>query len=88
MLTCSENYTYSIDLTSSWTNESVILHQILKPEAPVLNAEVLWHDSSGEGFYAYNGAVSGAYPGTPPTPPDNALYHFTPYGNEIGRAHV
>ena len=48
----ADNYTYSIDLTSSWTNDSVTLHQISKT-APVLNTEALWLDSSGDTFCTY-----------------------------------
>jgi hypothetical protein len=56
-LTSPGNYTYSIDLSSSWTNSTVNLHQIRKT-APVLNNVALWLDGSSDTIYAYDGALS------------------------------
>ncbi len=52
-LTAADNYTYSIDLSTLWTNSSVTLKEISKGAAPVLNNVALWLDASGEIFYAY-----------------------------------
>jgi hypothetical protein len=56
-LTYLDNFTYSIDLSSSWTNSSVVLHQMFKT-APVLNNAALWLDGTGDTVYAYDGALS------------------------------
>lgn len=82
MLTLADNYTYSIDLTSSWTNQSVVLKQISKGSAPVLNTEALWLDDSGTTFYAYDGGVSFSLPPADlPGAPENALWRFSPSGD-------
>ena len=73
-----DNSTYSIALTTSWTNSTVILNEIHKT-APTLVAGALWLDHSGETFYAYDGGVSWA-PLTPLSVPPNALWEFTPSG--------
>ena len=86
-LTKAENYTYAIDLSSPWNNKTVVLHQISKGFAPVLNQQALWLDPSGETFYAYDGGLSPSYTGGGsepltiwelPEPPDNALWQFSP----------
>ncbi len=81
LLTQADNYTYSIDLSSSWTNSSLTLTQIAK-SAPVLNTGALWLDASGDIFYAYDGSISGA----PPTwynneVPTNSVWQFSPSGD-------
>lgn len=78
----AENYTYSIHLASSWTNETVTLNQIPK-SAPVLNQEALWLASSNHSFYAYDGGVSWALDDGNDwyTPPYNQLWEFHPTGD-------
>ena len=92
MLTSEANDTYSIDLSTSWTNQTVHITQIIKT-APVLNLGTLWLDPTGTSFYAWGGEVShtagtvkniGAYPG-------NAVYQFVPNvslgsWNQVGSA--
>lgn len=56
-----DNYTYSIDLSSSWTNKTVVFNQIQK-NTPVLNYGTLWPDSTNSSFYAWAGEVSQALP--------------------------
>ena len=85
VLTPTDNYTLSIDLTSSWTNSTVNINQISKGEAPVLSTEALWPDAASKTFYAYGGgpglAQNGAQPSSPPV---NALWQFTPSGSGSG----
>ena len=71
-----DNNTYSIDLSSSWTNETVALHSIEKT-APVMKEEGLWADNNS--FYAYGGSNGG--PGAKYAIPPNALWQFLPDGN-------
>ena len=82
-----DNYTYAIDLSSPWNNKTVVLHQISKGSAPVLNQQALWLEPSGNTFYAYDGGLSNTYTGGGsvalpiwelPQPPDNALWQFSP----------
>ncbi|KAK3705234.1 hypothetical protein LTR37_013395 [Vermiconidia calcicola] len=80
-LTASDNYTYSIDLSVSWTNETAILNRISKDPAPSLNTEALWLDENDETFYAYGGCLSSALTYTLlPAAPPNELWQFTPSG--------
>lgn len=84
-----DNHTYSIDLTSSWTNATVRLHQIEKA-APVLVSEALWADDSGKGFYAYDGGVSWSLPANElPGPPGNSLWQYVDTFPELDcRTHI
>ncbi|KAK3703009.1 hypothetical protein LTR37_014739 [Vermiconidia calcicola] len=80
-LTASDNYTYSIDLSVSWTNETAVLNRIPKDLAPSLITEGLWLDEVGETFYAYGGCLSGALGYAQlPAAPSNELWQFTPSG--------
>lgn len=78
------NYTYSIDLSSSWTNSSVTINTIRPKAAPVVNNEALWLDADNQTIYAYNGGLSQAPPNwwTYETPPPNGLWEFKP---DIGK---
>lgn len=73
-----DNNTYSIDLTSTWTNNTVTLKAIDKP-APVLKGVGLWVDVGNKTFYSYGGTSGG--PGADRDPPPNELWSFTPRGN-------
>ena len=76
-----ENYTYSIDLSSSWTNSTVVLNKIEKGSAPIVNNEALWLDASNSTFYAYDGGLSRSLPAQElPPSPLNSLWQFTPSG--------
>ncbi|KAK6425735.1 hypothetical protein LTR95_016221 [Oleoguttula sp. CCFEE 5521] len=55
--TFAEPNTLSIDLSSSWTNDSVVLNAISK-SAPVYSRPSLWQNPQEAGFYAYNGGLS------------------------------
>lgn len=75
-----DNNTYSIDLSSAWTNDTVSLNAI-ESGAPTLILQALWEDPSGSSFYAYDGGISYALPfSEQPAPPANELWHFTPSG--------
>jgi hypothetical protein len=83
-LTVADNYTYSIDLAASWTNDSVSLMQIAK-QAPVLGNEALWLAPDGSSFYAYGGGVTQSLLSwTEVEPPANALWQFEPSRSESG----
>jgi hypothetical protein len=71
--------TYSIDLTSSWTNETVVLNKILKDGPPVVNQGIVWLDVSEKSFYAYDGYTSEST-GVIAQPGPNALWQFLPNG--------
>lgn len=80
----TDNNTYSIDLTSSWTNQTVAFKTIEKT-APVLNYVKLWKEKSSNSFYAYGGELSGiGFAGVTRTIPPNGLWQFTPNGNGGG----
>ncbi|MDI1490944.1 MAG: hypothetical protein OHK93_002149, partial [Ramalina farinacea] len=72
------NYTYSIDLSASWTNKTVVL-KATDSEAPTLVSQVLWNDPSNSSFYAYDGGLSYAIPLG--DPPPNQLWQFKPVGS-------
>ena len=78
-----DSYTYSIDLTSSWTNQSVVLNKIPKDGPPVVNQGVLWLDAYQNSFYAYDGSTSEA-DGIIAQPGANALWQFFPDGAGSG----
>ena len=78
------NETYSIDLSISWTNQTVTFNQIPKA-APVLNYVALWADSTNSSFYAWAGEVSRALPPDQRPPvPQNSVWKFTPSGGGSG----
>ena len=78
LLIClADNNTYSIDLTTSWTNNTVVLNSIEKT-APVLKQGGLWADHSNTSFYAYGGVNGG--PGGEIAIPPNELWEFMPSG--------
>jgi Kelch motif len=80
----ADNNTYSIDLSTSWTNLTVTLNQIPKT-APVLNYVALWADSTNSSFYAWGGEVSRSLPPDQGPPvPQNAVWKFTPSSEGSG----
>ncbi|KAL9609406.1 MAG: hypothetical protein Q9167_005830 [Letrouitia subvulpina] len=70
--------TYAIDLSSSWNNQTVLLHAI-RSQAPVLKNQALWADEQHNRFYAYDGSLSGVI--SNPSPPLNSLWQFIPFEN-------
>lgn len=76
-----DNNTYSIDLTKSWTNDSVDFNLIVK-SAPVMNNAALWADRPNQKLYAFGGDQSNAlsFAQSPPIPP-NQVWRFNPNGN-------
>lgn len=80
-LTSADNNTYSIDLSSPWTNQTVTLNTIYKA-APVLLRGALWLDEPKTSFYAYDSGVSFSLgPARAPDPPANELWQFMPSGS-------
>lgn len=78
------NNTYSIDLSSSWTNATISLNRIEKDiEARSLNRPDLWLNADLATFSSYNGELSWFY--TAVNPPPNALYRFDPDGSGGGQ---
>jgi hypothetical protein len=67
-----DNFTLSIDLSSSWTNETVIIKPISRSAAPVLNNEVLWKTDANS-CYSWGGEISGVVLESPPL---NELWKF------------
>jgi hypothetical protein len=78
-LTSLDLYTYSIDLSVGWNNQTVSLNRIDKTGVPLLNAANLWKDPSNTSFYAYNGELTSSSYDV--GPPENELWQFTPSGN-------
>lgn len=71
-----DNATLSIDLSTSWTNYSVIINTIAKdPSVPRLNMGVLWKDPNETAFYQWAGQVSNIAIDYPP--PILKLWKFT-----------
>jgi hypothetical protein len=73
-----DNRTYSIDLTSPWTNKTVSINSIYKA-AQIYDNAVLWPDASGKSFYSYDGGYSFSIPVVNRT--TNDLVQFTPDGS-------
>jgi hypothetical protein len=61
-----DNFTLSIDLSSSWTNETVAINLIAKdPSMSILNDELLWN-TDNKSFYSWAGDKSGLVTSGPP----------------------
>ncbi|KAI1294281.1 hypothetical protein F5Y03DRAFT_373287 [Xylaria venustula] len=69
--------TWSIDLTESWTNETVQLRSIPKT-APLLSKQVHWIDSSANSLYTWGGFTSDN------SSPSQALWRFEADGSGGG----
>ncbi|KAL8969878.1 MAG: hypothetical protein Q9183_001787 [Haloplaca sp. 2 TL-2023] len=50
--------TLSIDMSESWTNDTVEFRLIKKNGAPDLNAQILWPSTDNRTFYAFGGSQS------------------------------
>lgn len=77
------NHTLSIDMSKSWTNDSVPIRVLDKGNAPQLNKQVLWPSSDNETFFAFGGEES--YLDNPWYPPDILLWQFTADGGGGGK---
>jgi len=76
--------TYSIDLSSSWTNATVSIKQIDNAiDGRALNSPKLWPGLDKSTFFSYNGEK--AWFTTPANPPANKLYKFTSDGVGAGQ---
>ncbi|KAI0426685.1 hypothetical protein F5Y09DRAFT_56391 [Xylaria sp. FL1042] len=69
--------TWSIDLTESWTNETVQLRSIPKT-APLLAKQIHWTDSSAQSLYTWGGFTSDD------SSPSQGLWRFTVDGSGGG----
>ena len=56
--TAPDYFTYTIDLTQSWTNRTVEINTVAKGDAPVVVLQALWADAEGKTFYQYDGGIS------------------------------
>ncbi|KAI1459324.1 hypothetical protein F4805DRAFT_77319 [Annulohypoxylon moriforme] len=74
------NSTFSLNLTESWTNETVSFHSISKT-APLLDQQIHWSDpNNGAGaLYTWGGMAVGSDP-----PPENQLWLLNTDGNGGG----
>jgi hypothetical protein len=78
----ADNSTYSIDLSKSWTNQTVTINPIDKGLMPVINKANLWRDINNNSFYSYNGdKTSIPFGAGLADPPPNQLWQFTPSGD-------
>ena len=76
--------TYSLDVSSSWTNATAVIKQIDKAiDGRALNYPKLWPSHDNSSFYSYNGDKGWFY--TPADPPANKLYKFTSDGSGGGQ---
>lgn len=76
--------TYSIDVSSSWTNTTVVIKQIDKSiDGRILLRPKLWPAVDNSSFYSYNGVKSWIPPSG--DPPPNKLYKFTSDGSGGGQ---
>ena len=74
------NWTYSIDLSSSWDRHSVQLKPIYK-HSPVLNQFALWPDSTGNTFYSFDGSIPAVFEDwSDLAPKSTQFWYFTPNG--------
>lgn len=84
MLTCHiVNVTLSIDMRTSWTNDTVSIRSIDKGAAPNLNKQILWPSTDNQTFFAFGGE-QGHYDGLGPDPPDVSCWQFTADGDGGG----
>ena len=70
------NNTYSLDISTSWTNDSAVWNEIPKGRAPILNNEALWPGPTNGTFYMYDGGISGD---ATFSPPPNEMWEFAPF---------
>lgn len=77
--------TYSVDVSTSWTNETISINQINSSiQDRSLNDVKLWPSLDGSFFYSYNGQRNWLF--SPPiNPPPNKLYKFSPDGTGSGK---
>lgn len=76
--------TYSIDVSSSWTNATVVIKQIDKAiDGRAFDYPKLWPTFDNSSFYSYNGDKGWFY--TPANPPSNKLYKFISDGSGDGQ---
>lgn len=71
------NTTWSIDLTESWTNETVQFRSIPKT-APNLSKQIHWTDASTKSLYTWGGFTTNG------ASPDQALWRFAADGSGGG----
>ncbi|KAI1421022.1 hypothetical protein F5Y12DRAFT_67382 [Xylaria sp. FL1777] len=69
--------TWSINMTESWTNDTVQLRSIPKA-APLLSKQIHWTDPSAESLYTWGGFTSDG------SSPSQALWRFSPDGSGGG----
>ncbi|KAI4272136.1 MAG: hypothetical protein LQ337_005505 [Flavoplaca oasis] len=77
------NVTLSIDMRTSWTNDTVSIRSIDKGAAPNLNKQILWPSTDNQTFFAFGGE-QGHYDGLGPDPPDVSCWQFTADGDGGG----
>ncbi|KAL8652408.1 MAG: hypothetical protein Q9226_004283 [Calogaya cf. arnoldii] len=73
------NVTLSIDMRTSWTNDTVVFRSIAKNAAPNLNKQILWPSIDNRTFFAFGGEQS-FFEDVAPDPPDVSCWQFTTDG--------
>lgn len=78
------NRTLSIDLSSSWTNRTVTINSISKPQdCPVMNFATLWKSEDAKILYSFGGETSWLSNGQNQTYP-LSIWSFSPDGQGSG----
>lgn len=80
------NHTLSVDMSKSWTNDSVSIRVIDKGNAPNLNKQLLWPSSDNQTFFAFGGEES--YLDHPWLPPEILNWEFRTDGRGGGEWNV
>ena len=76
------NYTLSIDMSESWTNDTISLFLKDRNGAPAQNKQVLWPSIDNKSVFAFGGEES--WLDNPWYPPPVQLWQFTADGNGSG----
>ena len=84
------NFTYSLDLSSSWTNSSITINTIRPKNAPIVNNEALWLDADNTTIYQYNGGISNAPVDwlEDAETPQNSLSQFNPKSDSWSASYI
>ena len=76
------NHTLSIDMSKSWSNDSVSIRVLDKGDAPNLNDQILWPSSDNKSFFPFGGEES--WLDNPFYPPDMIFWQFKADGQGGG----
>ena len=85
-VTAPQNTTLMIDMSKSWTNESVTFRSIESVGPPNLNSEILFSTQDDNSFFIFGGSSTQLW-GTPKPPLEHQLWEFSESTDSWKRVH-